>query len=165
MKNVQMPPYATREAWQLAAIDSEWFEPTKRMCAKFILNRYNACDVANVIFKKRLELVRMVYRKWDARNGKTLVGGCLTGCWVKDAFCYGESGDLLTPKEMHGDLVGILGDAYILWREVKAYSDVTPRYVNMLQNWAFGLHMILDTFDMLDALLKYDNIADFWDEI
>lgn len=165
MKNAQMPSYKQREEWQLAAIDSEGFEPTKRMGAKFILDRYNACDVANVIFKKRLELVRMVYSKWGARDGKTLVGGCLTGCWVKDAFCYGESVDLLTPKEMHGDLVGILGDAYILWREVKAYSDVTPRFVNMLQNWVFGFHMILDTFGILDALLEYDDIAEFWGEI
>lgn len=160
-----MPSYATREAWQLEAIESEHFEPTKRMGAKFILKRYNTCDLANVIFKKRLELVRMVYRNWGASDGKTLVGGCLTGAWVKYNFLYGESVDLLTPKDMVADLVGILDNAASLWREVNAYGDVSPRYANMLQNWAFGFHVILDTFGLLDMLLEDEEIAEFWDEI
>ena len=165
MASVQMPSYKQREEGQLAAIDSESFEPVKRMGAKFILKRYNACDLANVIFKKRLELVRMVYSKWGASDTKTLVDGSLTGAWVKYNFLYGESVDLLTPKSMVSDLVGILDSAYSLWREVKAYSDGTPRFVNMLQNWAFGFHVILDTFGLLDMLLEDKEIAEFWDEI
>lgn len=160
-----MPSYAQREEWQLAAIESESFEPVKRMGAKFILKRYNACDLANVIFKKRLELVRMVYSKWGASDTKTLVGGSLTGAWVKYNFLYGESVDLLTPKDMLADLVGILDSAASLWREVNACEGIHAHKAVALQTWAFSFLMTLDTFGLLDILLKDEEIAEFWYEI
>lgn len=163
--NVQMPSYAQREEWQLAAIESESFEPVKRMGAKFILKRYNACDLANVIFKKRLELVRMVYSTWGASDGKTLVGGSLTGAWVKYNFLYGESVDLLTPKDMVADLVGILDSAASLWREVNACEDIHTYKAAGLQAWAFSFLMTLDTFGLLDILLEDEEIAEFWNQV
>lgn len=59
-----MPSYKQREEWQLAAIESEAFPAVNRLGAKCVLKHYSACDIANVIFKKRLELIRMVCTDW-----------------------------------------------------------------------------------------------------
>lgn len=118
-----MAPYATRKAWQLAAIDSKSFPAVNRLSAKSLLSYYGACDAANLIFRKRLELVRMVRKEWGLADDENIPGSTLTGHWVKRRFCYGESVELLTPKGLHADVLEILWNAEILYDALTAWDN------------------------------------------
>ena len=165
MKNVQMPSYKQREEWQLAAIDSEAFPAVNRLSARCILKHYNACDVANVVFKKRLELVRMVCSDWGLADDENIPGSTLTGHWVKRRFCYGESVELLLASALCEDVVEILWNAGNLFDALNAWDRAPEQWVQALAKWMFGFFVNLSTFGVLDLDNLDTDLADLWDSV
>lgn len=165
MKNVQMPPYKQRKEWQLAAIESEAFPVVNRLGAKCVLKHYNACDVANVVFKKRLELVRMVCTDWGLADNEKIPGSDISGAWVKKRFCYGESVELLTAKGLCADVVEILWNAGILFDALQAWDSAPEEWVQALTDWIFGLFVNLSTFGVLDLEDLDEDLDGLWDSV
>lgn len=158
-----MPSYAQREEWQLAAIDSEAFPAVNRLGAKCVLKHYNACDVANVVFKKRLELVRMVCADWGLADNEKIPGSNISGAWVKRRFCYGESVELITAKGLCADVVEILWNANVLFIALCAWDNVPEQWVQALAEWIFGLFVNLSTFGVLDLEDMDEDLTELWD--
>ena len=165
MKNVKMPSFATRKAWQLATIESEAFPAVNRLSAKSLLSCYGACDVANLIFRKRLELVRMVRKEWGLADDENIPGSTLTGHWVKRRFCYGESVELLTPKGLHADVLEILWNAEILYDALTAWDNAPKTWVKGLNRWVLGIFANLSIFGVLDLEDLEPDLADFWERV
>lgn len=160
-----MPSYAQREEWQLAAIDSEAFPAANRLGAKCVLKHYNACDVANVVFKKRLELVRMVCTDWGLADNEKIPGSDISGAWVKQRFCYGESVEFLLASAMCEEVVEILWNAGNLFDALCAWDSAPEEWVQALANWIFGLFVNLSTFGVLDLEILDADLADLWDSV
>ena len=160
-----MPSYAQREERQLAAIDSEAFPAVNRLSARCILEHYNACDVTNVVFKKRLELVRMVYSDWGLADDENIPGSTLTGHWVKRRFCYGESVELLLASALCEDVVEILWNAGILFDALCAWDSAPEEWVQALTDWICGFFVNLSTFGVLDLEFLDTDLAELWDSV
>lgn len=165
MQNVKMPSFATRKAWQLATIDSKSFPAVNRLSAKSLLSCYGACDAANLIFRKRLELVRMVRKEWVLADDENIPGSTLTGHWVKRRFCYGESVELLTPKGLHADVLEILWNAEILYDALTAWDNAPKTWVKGLNRWVLGIFANLSIFGVLDLEDLEPDLADFWERV
>lgn len=165
MKNVQMPPYKQREERQLAAIESEAFPAVNRLGAKCVLKHYNACDIANVVFKKRLELVRMVCTDWGLADNEKIPGSDISGAWVKKRFCYGESVELITAKGLCADVVEILWNSGILFDALQAWDSAPEEWVQALADWVLAVFVNSSTFGVLDLEGLDTDLADLLDSV
>lgn len=174
MQHKEMPSYLDREAKQMAIIKAKNFDPARRWGAEYTLKHYNACDLANVIFKKRLKLVRMVYFDWGLSDNDSLaqVSGLphdlITAKWVKKYFCYGESVGTLTSYGMDVEIMRTLSRARAVLRQLEYFErpgGVPSRWVRMMLNWVSGFFAILDTFGLLDRLLEDRDVQAFFDHV
>lgn len=160
-----MPSYATRKAWQLATIDSKSFPAVNRLSAKCLLKCYGACDVGNLIFRKRLELVRMVRTDWSLASDENIPGSTITGDWVRRRFLYGESVELLTPSGLCEDVVEILWNAKILLDALTAWDNAPEEWVKALNSWILGIFANSSIFGVLDLEFLEPDLADFWERV